>query len=112
MNFYQALPQKCINLKKTMCFLSIIFTLLLQNNLGFWPSGSCSNQTLDVTTGTVHRIFNLTCDTLADLPEKNLYLRQYHPHFLIGYEVTYECMAGYQLPNLVIILYILMILEQ
>ena len=66
---------------------------------GFWPAELCPSKELGVTAGTVYRIFNLSCDPLFDLPEKRTYLRQYHQHYLIGSNATYDCLAGHQFEN-------------
>ena len=66
---------------------------------GFWPAELCPSKEVGVTVGTVYRIFNLSCDPLFDLPEKRTYLRQYHQHYLIGSNATYDCLAGHQFEN-------------
>lgn len=59
----------------------------------------CLSKNSGIPTGTVHKIFNLSCNPLTDLPEKNAYLRQYHAQFFIGSVATYDCMAGYTFPD-------------
>jgi len=59
----------------------------------------CPSKNSGIPTGTVHKIFNLSCNPLTDLPEKNAYLRQYHAQFFIGSIATYDCMAGYTFPD-------------
>jgi hypothetical protein len=66
---------------------------------GFLPPDKCKSQSTDMTIGTVHRIFDITCDTLVDLPDKKAFLRQYDQNFLIGSRATFDCLAGYKFPD-------------
>ena len=66
--------------------------------IGFWPSDSCSSEPPD-SRGTAYRLWRVKCDDLDDIPEKNLFLRDYNPKFFIETNATFECSAGYELPN-------------
>ncbi len=66
--------------------------------LGFWPSSNSSCEASN-HSGRIDRIFSSSCDPLEDLFNKNLFLRDHHQQFPIGSEATYECGAGYVLPD-------------
>ena len=66
---------------------------------------TCASKEEGIGTGTVHRIFEISCVPLTDVPEKKVYLRNFHQQFLIGSRATYDCMAGYTFPNKVIYLF-------
>jgi hypothetical protein len=75
------------------------YTNLLFPSKGFMPPDKCNSQSTNVTFGTVHRIFDITCDALLDLPDKKAFLRQYDQNFLIGSRATFDCLAGYKFPD-------------
>lgn len=67
---------------------------------GFWPASACSSQQKGVTTGTVHRLYNISCPPLPDsIPEKFVFLRFYHAQFLLGTLANYKCIPGYLFPD-------------
>ena len=68
-------------------------------SLGFWPPDTCPTKTVGTDSGTVHRIFNISCQPLPDLPDKKVFLRNYDQQFLMGSRATYDCMAGYSFPD-------------
>ena len=65
----------------------------------FWPADVCQQKQVNVESGTVFRIFDFACPSLADLPRQNLYLRDFHQQFILGSSATYDCKAGYVLPS-------------
>jgi hypothetical protein len=69
------------------------------SSLGFWPSDICPSKVVGTDTGTVHRIFNISCPPLTDLPDQKAFLRNYHLQFLMGSRASYDCMAGYAFPD-------------
>ena len=77
-------------------YIKTDFILFNSVKIGFWPSETCPLKRPGVESGTFQRIFNLTCPSIGDLPDKKLYLRDYNQHFMIGSVATYECIAGYQ----------------
>jgi hypothetical protein len=77
----------------------LAYTNLYFPSKGFMPPDKCNSQSTNITFGTVHRIFDITCDALLDLPDKKAFLRQYNQNFLIGSRATFDCLAGYKFPD-------------
>ena len=62
---------------------------------GFWANSSCNKN----ASSSVQRLWDLTCNDLADFPNKKSYLRQFNINYLLGSKAVYDCMVGHAYPD-------------